>query len=119
MNAHNMMLNVLGYREGGEVVALALEMDLRGYGATFAEALDDLNDLVKMQLGFALFKHGSLDMAYHPAEPVWFELFAEARRAALRSLTHDDGADFQPGGLPMPDPQVIESMKEEFVAQNA
>jgi len=81
MNARQMMLNVLGYREGNAVVAIALEMDLRGYGATFDEAMDDLESQVKMQLGFALFKHDSLDMAYHPAEPVWFELFAEARPA--------------------------------------
>lgn len=119
MNTRQMMLNVLGYREDDEVVALALEMDLRGYGATFDEAMADLEDQVRMQLGFALFKHGSLDMAYYPAEPVWFELFAEARHAALRSLTHDDSANFQPGGLPMPAPGVIESMKEKFVAQHA
>lgn len=84
MNARQMMLNVLVYREDDEVVARALEMDLRGHGATVDEAMDDLNDLVKMQLGFALFKHGSLDMAYFPAEPVWFALFAEAQSAPPR-----------------------------------
>ena len=34
--------DVLGYREAEDYVALALEMDLRGYGSSFAEALRDL-----------------------------------------------------------------------------
>jgi len=84
MNPRQTTLNVLGYKDGDEVVALALEMDLRGHGATFDEAFDDLKDLVRMQLGFALFKHGSPDMAYFPAEPVWFALFAAAQSAAAR-----------------------------------
>jgi len=81
MNPRQTTLNVLGYKDGDEVVALALEMDLRGYGATFDEALDDLKDLVRMQLGFALFKHGSLDMAYFPAAPPsWRSLRCSPRR---------------------------------------
>ena len=35
-------INVLGYREEGQWVALALEMDLRGYGETFEAALREL-----------------------------------------------------------------------------
>jgi hypothetical protein len=31
-NICNVTLNILGYREDNEWVALALEMDLRGYG---------------------------------------------------------------------------------------
>lgn len=81
---HRHILHVLGYREGNEAVALALEMDLRGHGATFDEAFDDLKTQVNMQLSFAWFKHGSPDMAYFPAEPVWFELFARAQSAPSR-----------------------------------
>ena len=40
-NSTGIFLDVLGYREReGEWVALALEMDLRGYGATYDQALD-------------------------------------------------------------------------------
>ncbi|HKI86373.1 MAG TPA: hypothetical protein VKA53_06485, partial [Thermoanaerobaculia bacterium] len=49
-------LRVLGYQEDGEWVALALEMDLRGYGETFQGALVELRDLVATQLSFADFK---------------------------------------------------------------
>ena len=72
-------VNVLGYREDGEWVALALEMDLRGYGQTFREALEELTDLVRTQIRFAQFK-GQPDMIWKSAEPVWFERFADVRR---------------------------------------
>src|SRR5215210_1833598 len=70
------VLNVLGYREDGDWVALALEMDLRGYGSTFGEALQELRDLVATQIRFAQFK-GQADLVWKSAEPVWFERFAD------------------------------------------
>ena len=75
--------DVLGYREAEDYVTLALEMDLRGYGSSFAEALRDLEEQAAMQLSFALYKHGAADMAMRPAEAVYFEQFAEAKRAAV------------------------------------
>ena len=63
----NVAVSVLGYREDDEWCALALEMDLRGYGRTFREALDDLRDSMTMQIGFAHFKD-ELDMIFRPAE---------------------------------------------------
>lgn len=68
-------LSVLGYEEDGEWVALALEMDLRGYGPTFEEAFSDLRDLVMMQISFALFK-GQPGLIEYPADIVWWERFA-------------------------------------------
>ncbi len=81
-------LNVLGYREDDEWVALALEMDLRGYGHTFGEALAELTDLVGTQIRFAQFK-GQSDLVWKSAEPVWFERFADARRERLNALVQD------------------------------
>jgi hypothetical protein len=52
-NPSSVAFNVLGYRDEGGWVALALEMDLRGYGSTFEEAQKDLTYLVAMQIGFA------------------------------------------------------------------
>lgn len=68
------MLNVLGYQEDGEWVALALEMDLRGYGRTFEAALKELTGLVETQIRFAQFK-GQPEMIWKASEPVWFERF--------------------------------------------
>lgn len=81
-------LNVLGYQEEGEWVALALEMDLRGYGQTFVEALEELRDLVSTQIRFAQFK-GQPDLVWRTAEPVWFERFADVRRERLHALVQE------------------------------
>lgn len=55
MEAHvyDFQLRVLLYREDGEFVAHALEMDLLGYGKTEAEALRDLKGLIESQVTFA------------------------------------------------------------------
>ena len=114
-------LNVLGYQEDGEWVALALEMDLRGYGSTFGEALGELRDLVMMQISFALFK-GQPDMIWRSADAVWFELFAEARRERLRHLAvlPDEGETaFVVSGIPIPPPHVIASLRSDFEQANA
>jgi hypothetical protein len=84
---YELTLNVLGY-EDGEWVALALEMDLRGYGPTFQDAVRELTDLVKTQVSFAHFK-GQPEMVLKPAEPVWWERYAEVRRDRLDSLIRE------------------------------
>jgi hypothetical protein len=107
------VLNILGYRENGEWVALALEMDLRGYGRTFEEALSDLRDLVSMQMGFALSK-GKPEMIFKNAEPHWFQLFADFSRAKLvsaltssRKRKNVADQEYQTGGLSLPAAHVI------------
>jgi hypothetical protein len=82
------VLNVLGYQEEGAWIALALEMDLRGYGGSFGEALEELTDLVGTQIRFAQFK-GQPELVWKPAEPVWFERFADARRERLNAMVQD------------------------------
>ena len=108
-------LSILGFPEENEWVALALEMDLRGYGATFGEAVDDLRDLVMMQISFALFK-GQPEMIWKPADPVWFERFAEARLERLRGLAApaQENGGFKIRGMPIPPPHVIARMKSDF-----
>jgi hypothetical protein len=98
------VLNVLGYREDGDWVALALEMDLRGYGGTFGEALQELKALVATQIRFAQFK-GQSELVWKPAEAVWFERFADARRERLNALVqHREPSDpeYDVAGLILP-----------------
>lgn len=109
---HVATLNVLGYQEEKEWVALALEMDLRGYGDTFDEALEDLSDLVLMQISFARFK-GEPSLIWKPAEPVWFELFAQVRQEYLTAAVADtEEVDpmYSIAGLPIPPAHVIAAM---------
>jgi len=111
----NVILNILGYREDNEWVALALEMDLRGYGKTFKDAINDLQDLILMQISFARFK-GHPEMILKPADPVWFERFAETRSACLRAMikavhgsTH---GDYEVAGLPIPPSHMIANQSQ-------
>jgi hypothetical protein len=110
-------LNVLGYQEEGEWVALALEMDLRGYGETFDAALEDLTDLVGMQIGFSRYK-GQPELIWKAAEPIWFERFAEVRREYLEALVRESEIvepEYSIAGLPIPPAHVIESLTRSFV----
>ena len=84
--------SVPGFHETGEWCAPALEMDPRGYGQTFEEALEDPNESMTMRIGFAHFK-GRTDMNFHPADPVYFPLFAQV---AMRTRPALDGAKQAP-----------------------
>ena len=108
------ILDVLGYREDGEWVALALEMDLRGYGPTFEAALEDLAELVEMHISFAVQK-GWPDSVWKPAEPFWYQRWSDVRREALRGMwVHGEGAlpddDYRVGSIPPP--HVIAGLAE-------
>jgi hypothetical protein len=121
MEHQAMTLNVLGYKEEGQWVALALEMDLRGYGETFDEAVEDLADLVKIQISFSRFK-GQPELIWKPADAVWFGLFAQARRDYLDALIRQSDLpepEYGVAGLPIPPAHVIEAMRSEFVPSEA
>ncbi len=114
-------LNVLGFQEGGEWAALALEMDLRGYGATFEDAIEDLTDLVRMQISFAMQK-GQPDMILRAADPIWFERFATLRAERFRHLGEDrptDDDEYQIAGLAIPPPHLIAAQGGAFTPSNA
>jgi predicted RNase H-like HicB family nuclease len=108
------VLNVLGYREDGGWVALALEMDLRGYGETFEAALDELTELIEMQISFAA-QQGMPEMVLEPADAVWFERWAELRRKRLLDIwAHGDRSvldeDYRLSAIPPP--HVIANLAE-------
>jgi hypothetical protein len=113
--------NVLGYQEEGEWVALALEMDLRGYGQTFEQALAELADLMAMQIGFAQFK-GQPELVWKPAEPVWFQLFADTRRQHLEALLRErklTSSEYQVAALQIPPAALLASIKSGFSQSKA
>jgi hypothetical protein len=115
---YELTVNVLGYKEEGEWVALALEMDLRGYGPTFRDAVSDLMDLVRMQVTFAHSK-GHPEMVWKPAEGHWWSLFGQVRmerlEAALRAEHAPDEEDYGIAGIKIPPPHETAS----FVAADA
>ena len=82
--AGRVRLNILGVREDDKWCAIALEMSLRGYGETFEEALDDLEETIIVQVTYAIKHHSSIDHILIPAESHYFEIFAIAKREALK-----------------------------------
>ncbi len=101
-------VSILGYQEEGEWVALALEMDLRGFGKTFEDAFDQLMSSVEAQLSFALYKHEP-GLIWHPAEKKYFELFdrVRKRRFSKRFMGEEGEDDEYEVRVQFPDPQVI------------
>ena len=109
-------VSVLGFHEDGEWCALALETDLRGYGQTLEDALEDLNESITMQIGFAHFK-GRTDMILHPADPVYFPLFAQVRNDRIMALAKGGStaqSEYATVGLPLPPAHVIAARKNDF-----
>ena len=111
--------NVIGFFDTEEDCwcALSLEMDLRGYGDNFGAALDDLQDSIAMQIGFAHFK-GNPNMAFRPAEPSWFQLFAQLRQESLISYPLEPNSDYRVGSAPMPPAHVIDEIRKGYIAAN-
>lgn len=104
-----MFLDVLGYKEDEDWVVLALQMDLRGYGATIDEAMKELAELVVMQIRFARFK-GQPEMILKPAEPFYWKLFEATVQEHLRSITLNyvpRDPDYEVRALPLPPAHVI------------
>ncbi len=80
-----MDLAVLGLREEGDWCALALDLSVRGYGATFDEAFNELRDAVKAQITFAL-EHGGGDDIFFAAEDRYLAMYARARHNEVEAV---------------------------------
>jgi len=81
---YKLPIRVLLKEEDGEFVAHALEFDLLGYGSTHAEALKNLDDMIRMQITFASQQKKS-EMVVHPAPKEFFDCWEKAHQAALRN----------------------------------
>lgn len=110
-------LNILGVREDEKWCAVALEMSLRGYGETFEEALDDLKETVIVQVKYALEHHKSIDHILIPAEAHYFEMYAIAKREALKDRfmkrIPPPQVDYVMGSMPMPNIRVPSFLQPE------
>ena len=109
-------ISILGFKENAQWVAIALEMDLRGYGTTFETALAELQELVEMQFSFAHFKNDP-DLIFHPSEPVYWRLYAQVNQDRLRTLTNlteDTESEYQAGVLSIPPAHAIDGLGKEF-----
>jgi len=115
-------ISILGFMETeNQWVAIALEMDLRGYGTTFETALNELEELIEMQFSFAHFKNDP-DLIFHPSEPVYWRLYAQANLERLRTLSNGTDTtepEYQTGILSLPPAHVISSPGRDFYPATA
>ena len=118
--SHDTRISVLGFREDESWCALGLEVGILGYGETFEEACDDLEELVLMQVSFAVFK-GRTDMIRYPADPVYFKLFSRQKKRQLADTSMKLSGDsrYRVGSVPFPSPEAVSLEKESFVPANA
>jgi len=79
LDTHDFKTKVLLYKEGGQFVAHALEMDLLGYGRTRNAAVKELRGLVKAQISFARNMDDD-SLLLFPAEREYFERWDAAHR---------------------------------------
>lgn len=112
--------------ETEEWISVALEMDIWGYGRTPEESFTNLNELVCMQISFALFKEQP-EMIWHRVEDSYWNLLEETRRAELIQHLGYSVVDVETGhitdkekkyasSLPFPSPQAIEEKRKELEA---
>ncbi len=86
-------LRVLGYQEDdGSWAAHCLETDLVGYGDNFEKALDNLRELLKMQVSFALYKNQPA-LLDRPAPIEIFEAYNSLLRLCLQRIVRCDKLD--------------------------
>jgi hypothetical protein len=71
--------NVILFREDSTWTALALEMDVRGYGPTLKAALKDVIGMLQAQITFAV-QMGHPESIWHPAERKYWQMWERARR---------------------------------------
>jgi hypothetical protein len=90
----NFQFRVLVYREVGQFVAHALEVDLLAFGETADAAVDELCNVINNQLNFARSKRDER-LLHFPAEKELFDRWEAAHAAALRNEVFQQDAPSQ------------------------
>lgn len=87
-----MVLNVLRWHDGKEWNAMAMEMDLQGFGPTQEKAEENLLELVVMQMTFAMQKKDPR-LALKHAAPHYWEILNKTREQQLARLMSGNEGD--------------------------
>ena len=72
-------VSVIAFREDSDWTALALEMNLRGYGSTAKAAMDDLVEMLIAQISYAV-QMGHPESVWNRAEEKYWRMFEEVRK---------------------------------------
>src|SRR6266568_265410 len=84
-NIYDFQIRILLSKDDGDYVAHALEMDLVAYGKTESKALEELDNLIRNQISFAIEKRqDNLMICRAPDE--YFEQWEKAHADALKGM---------------------------------
>lgn len=84
-NLYDFQIRVLLSEDEKSIVAHALEMDLVAYGKTEKEATEELDNLIRNQISFAIEKQED-HLMYFRAPDEYFEEWEKAHAAALKGM---------------------------------
>lgn len=115
-------IGVVAVQDGGEWLAVALEMDLQAHGKTHQAALDALAEMVISQIAFAMQKKQP-DLVFRDAEPMYWQMYDRERRAAMRATLMQqkrEDSDIRASNLPINDGLIAQfQRKKPFQRQRA
>ena len=111
--------NVIVFREDSTWTALALEMDVRGYGPTAKAALDDVVSMLRAQITFAV-QNGHPESVWHPADKKYWRMWEKARRNQfVADVSGSDAPDDPPFADLVPIELLAMKHRDEWVATSA
>jgi hypothetical protein len=115
---HNFEVSVITYREDSTWTALALEMNLRGYGSTVEAANDDLCEMLMAQVSFAV-QMGHPESVWNRADDEYWRMFEEARRNQFVAELSGSQRSVDQFANMMPLPKLAWKQRDEWVAAHA
>ena len=119
----HILATILAFYDENEEVwnAIALEMDIWGQGETPEKAIEDLNELVRMQISFA-YSMNNPQMIWHKAEDKYWKMLNTVRTIELSDRLNLPQDPFgvqknkvRTSSVPFPSPQVIQTKNKEFI----
>lgn len=99
-------VNIFVFREDSAWTALALEMDVRGYGPSKRAAVSDLMEMLNAQVSFAV-QMGHAESVWHRADEEYWRRWEETRRKQFLA---------EASGSEVPTDQIAELVPLELLA---
>jgi len=104
-NSLDFHVKVIGFKEAGSYTAVALEMDLSGFGDSIEEALEDLEDHIRMQISFAL-QQNDLSLLERQAPKEYQDMY---RDCMAKFIKQESVSDRFVRCMPFPSPSSFQS----------
>jgi hypothetical protein len=111
-------VSVIVFREGSAWTALALEMDLRGYGAEPAAAVEDVIAMILAQVSFAV-QTGHIESVWHRADETYWRRWENARRNQFMAEVSGSQASSDEIADLVPIPLLAMRQRDEWIAARA